>query len=297
MGIYDRDYYRQPRRSPWLVAPRSVTATLIVINVAIFLVDYVLLPEASRGTLRWHLKVSVETLTLPAFWWRWWQFLTYGFIHAYRPEHIVMNMLGLWFFGRAIEERYGSKEFLRLYLTMLVFSSVLWVTVSKLQGAPAGDSIIGASGAVTGTIILFALNYPQAQVAFFFVLPMPAWFMGVLLVAGDAYGAISRPEGSRVAFVAHLAGAAFALLYFRQGWNLGRLLRLPSFWRVLKRRPRLRIHVPEEKDKELSSEVDRILAKISREKESSLTRKERRTLKNASRQYQKKRQSTRGGEG
>ena len=106
----------------------------------------------------------------------------------------------------------------------------------------------------------------------------------------------TREEGSQVAHSAHLAGAAFAFIYFRSGLNLGRLLPASSggrrpglFGRLFRSRPRLRLHDPEEKQRRLSAEVDRILEKIHQHGEASLTDAERRTLKEASRRYQQKR--------
>jgi membrane associated rhomboid family serine protease len=286
MGIYDRDYYREGQPGLRLGWPRSVTTAIVLVNVAIYLVDYVLL----KGQIAEALCVHVGTLTRPL---EWWQFLTYGFIHAKEPQHVVFNMLGLWFFGRWVEETYGPKEFLRVYLVLLVFGSLVWALTSKfVDGAPDfGSPLIGASGAVVGIVILFALNYPRVQVLFFFVLPMPAWVLGILLVAQDMWGAMHRGGSDHVAYTVHLAGAFFAILYYQLRWNLGRLLPGPGRWRWLKRRGRMRVHTPEDEDKRLSDEVDRILAKISLEGEASLTGKERRALKNASRRFQEKRQS------
>ena len=285
MGIYDRDYYREERRDWGLRGPRTVTTALILVNVVVYLADLLAEGKISRA-----LSVSVWTLSHPLY---WWQFLTYGFIHDPRDvAHIVFNMLTLWFFGRPVEQRYGAKEFLRLYLVMLVFASLAWAAVARfIEGAPPEASVAGASGAVVGVVILFVLNYPREEVLLFFVLPMPAWVLGVLFVAYDVWGAVSRESGSRVAYSVHLAGAAFAFLYFRFGWNLGRLVPGRGSWRWLRRRPRLRLHKPEapEEDEKLGEEVDRILEKISRLGEASLTGKERRTLQNASRRYQRKR--------
>jgi hypothetical protein len=134
-----------------------------------------------------------------------------------------------------------------------------------------------------------------------FLIPIPAWLLGVIYIAGDAMGALGWASETRanVAFSVHLAGAGFAFLYYRLGWNLTRFIpgRISLGW--LKPRPRLRVHDPERESRssrELSEEVDRILEKISREGESSLTRKERRILENASREYQKRRRESGGGQ-
>jgi hypothetical protein len=102
----------------------------------------------------------------------------------------------------------------------------------------------------------------------------------------------TNEQGPQVANSAHLTGVAFAYAYYRGKLNLGRLIpaRLSDLKPRRLFRPKLRIHDPETKRQDLSREVDAILEKISREGESSLTRKERRTLEEASRQYQRRKQ-------
>jgi membrane associated rhomboid family serine protease len=278
MGIYDRDYYRQQRPSFSLRGPRTVLGTLILINVVVFLADGLLTPvqpPETLGRINQVLAVKPDTLTKP---WMWWQFLTYGFAHASFPEiwHILGNMLVLFFLGRDVE-------------TLLVVAGVAWAVVEKAQGHPG--LAVGASGAVTGIVVLYALNFPRRILLLFFVIPMPAWVVGLLVVFMDLVEALK--ESSHIAYAAHLGGAAFAFLYHRYRWNLSRKTAALFSPAWLKRRPKLRVHDPqnqEDQDPELTSEVDRILAKIHREGEASLTRKERRTLENASRQYQKRRQ-------
>jgi hypothetical protein len=86
---------------------------------------------------------------------------------------------------------------------------------------------------------------------------------------------------------------ALAFLYYRFNWNLGRLVPRGFSLDWLKPRSSLRVHDPEQEEPpevDLGAEVDRILEKIHREGEARLTRKERRTLVDASREYQRKRQ-------
>jgi membrane associated rhomboid family serine protease len=310
VGIYDRDYYRQEDQrgfSPHL--PHSVVGMLILINVAIWLAD-AFTPARGVGNEvfgRWlsdHLAAHVDTLTQP---WFWWQFLTAGFTHAPLGSdngvgHLVGNMLVLFFLGRSVEDRYGPKEFLRFYLVTLVLANVAWCVVGKLTHVPGDVGIVGASGAIAGVVVLFAFNFPNVTVLLFFVIPMPAWVLGVGIVAYDLYGAMGGVRGSNVAYVAHVAGAAFALLYFQRNWNLTRLTdRIPlSFGSLFRSRPRLRVHNPPPDDEprrqppppptdNLAADVDRILEKIYREGEASLTAKERSTLEAASRKYQERR--------
>ena len=234
------------------------------------------------------MAVRVGTLTQP---WLWWQFLTAGFAHSpLNINHILANMLGLFFLGRDVESAYGSKEFLRLYLVMVVFASVAWAASSKIAGAPDERLMYGASGAIAGVVVLFALNFPHATLLLFFVVPMPAWLLGVLVVVYDIYGAMAGQHASaNVAYAAHLAGAAFAFVYYQRGWNLTRLTTGHFNWPTFRRKPRLRVHMPEdEKPSDLSADVDRILEKIYREGEAALTPQERNLLETASREYQRR---------
>lgn len=291
MGIYDRDYYpREERPGFSLQTPRTAIGALIAINVAVWLVDF-LTPATPWGG-RWlsdHMAVHVNTLSQP---WLWWQYLTAGFAHTpQRFEHILFNMLALYFLGRDVERVYGTREFIRLYLVMVVFASVVWDVVNWLGGTPGIVQAYGASGALAGVVVLFALNFPRATVLLFFVLPIPAWLLGVFVVGMDIYGALGQGETSNIAYSMHLAGAAFGFIYFQQGWSFTRLtqdrFRWPRF--SLRKKPRLHVHQPPaEEESDLSREVDRILEKIYREGEANLTAQERRTLEKASREYQRR---------
>jgi hypothetical protein len=91
-----------------------------------------------------------------------------------------------------------------------------------------------------------------------------------------------------VAFTAHLGGALFALLYFQSGIRLERFLPSGSMLQHLQPKPKLRVHDPESAE-DAEEAVDEILKKIQAEGRDSLTRRERKILEEASREYQKRR--------
>jgi membrane associated rhomboid family serine protease len=290
MGIYDRPYFQEEQRGFSLGGGGSIVVTLVIINVVVYLVEIFSPTNLAVSPYPWiveHLSLNLEDLSNPFY---WFQFLTYGFLHSTKsPLHIVMNMFGLWMFGRFVEQRYGSAEFLRFYLASLIFSGVAWVLSQLLMGDTRGIAL-GASGGVTAVVILFVLNFPNVRVLLMFVWPIPAWVLGVAWVGFDILGAMNNE--SQIAHSAHLAGAAFAFIYFRAGWRFERITPSGlSFQKMLKRlgQPKLRVHDPDHDEASLAREVDRILAKISREGEASLSRKERRTLEKASRKYQQRR--------
>jgi membrane associated rhomboid family serine protease len=303
VGIYDRDYLRdeyEQRRPGFLFpSPRSMTVALIVVNVAIYLANFLFFPPQNPkdpndlGWLSGVLSATNLTLMRP---WLWWQFLTYGFVHA-SPGHIFFNMLGLFFLGRAVEEAYGQKEYLRIYLTMIVAGGVVWAASLAIffpdlvfHAKDIGPGLVGASGAVTGIVMLFILGNPQATLIMFPIpIPIKAWIVGVFLIVGNVLGAVSM--FGQTAWGVHLTGIVFAYLYFRGNWRLGNLFQgwfhKPNFLT----RPKFRVHRPPDEDSEplnLSDEVDRILDKIHKQGESSLTKQERRMLEIASQKYQKR---------
>jgi len=308
MGIYDRDYYRPQRPSFRLRLPRTIVGWLIAVNVVVYAIDAIFLRQPGQpgpGPLARLFALKGATLVDPL---SWWQFVTYAFVHAVRPEHIFLNMFSLWLFGREIEGVYGPREFLRVYLYMAVAGGLVWAAVNSLPSGNVQASVIGASGAVAGLVILYALHFPRRTLLLFFVVPVPAWIAGVLMVVFDAYGAVASAGGqegeNRVAFIVHLAGATAAFAYYQLGWSFGRLVPRRLSWRWPRLRPRLRVHRPDDEpeprdtpavgpsltdDPAIGDEVDRILEKISRHGKDSLTRQERRTLEDASRRYQKRR--------
>ncbi|HTU26149.1 MAG TPA: rhomboid family intramembrane serine protease [Pirellulales bacterium] len=276
MGIYDRNYYRDDESSSLLNA-RSVVVVLIVVNVIYFFLQNLLHSEA---LVRW-LIVDSTLLHSP---WQIWRLVTYSMVHI-EPWTILWNMLGLFFFGRAVEDKYGPREFIRIYLMLAITAALVWLAL--YAGTGGGGALFGCFAVVLGMVVLFCLDDPKQTVIFIFV-PMPAWLLGAILIGFDLVG-ILNGGANWITFAAHLAGALMAFIYFRTNMNLGRLFS-SSGWPRLKRPTRLRLHDPEAEDRQLSRQVDAILEKISRDGESSLTKQERRTLEQASRRYQRRRQ-------
>jgi len=287
MGLYDRDYYRDDDQPGFFLgAQRSMVTTLILINVGVFVVDVLL-----EGELSQFLAVKSDLLHKP---WNVWQLLTAGFAHDPRGlMHVGFNMFALWLFGRDVEAIYGRKEFLRVYLTMIVVSSLEWVISASTYGAHGQQTsvMLGASGAVNGVMVLNVIHFPRRLWYFWGIFPIPAWVLCMFLIGQDVlgYSHAQRGLGGGVAHEAHLAGAAFAFIYYQTGWNLGRWMPKRFSLAALKPRPKLRVHEPD-REENLSDQLDRILEKISREGEASLTAQERRTLEDASRRYQQRRQ-------
>lgn len=335
MGIQDRDYYRQTGYSS--AEPMKIVYLLIILNVILWLGNAFITPgkfapDLSGQSVLYASGAITETLSLhlPDVYkpWLWWKFITYGFAHSSESVyHLLFNMLGLFFLGRYVEDRYGRNQFLGFYLASIIFGGIFWVFCSWLEGSLTPDSrysLLGASGGVTATVILFAITYPRVTLILFPIpIPIPAWLFGLFLVGSDMYGAISGHgfSGGNVAYSVHLGSAAFAALYYFFNWNFSRLgafflgnfsaafagLNSPAFtihrderyeegYEYLDRRGNSNPgktpenHADKEKEErleaEMRDEVDRILKKISQTGRGSLTRAEERTLQAASEYFQ-----------
>lgn len=285
MGIYDRSYYQEDEPRGLFLGgggngPMTVTTKIVLVTAAIFLVDMF-----ADGKLSDLMACEVGTLTKP---WMWWKFLTAGFAHSPSDiRHVFFNMFTLWIFGRSLEAKYGRAEFLRFYLTAIVLASIAWAVIEKSAGAPEQAGMIGASGAVFAVVIAFAMNFPRQQLLLFFAIPVPAWALGAAYIVFDVFNMFKEvPPGSpKIAHYAHFAGALFGFLYVHFNWNLRWLS--PAWLSNVKpsRGPKLRVHDPDSKSRDLDQEVDQILRKIKREGEDSLTRRERSIMQKASREY------------
>jgi membrane associated rhomboid family serine protease len=298
MGFQDRGYYRSPTSG---FAPEwSAVNTIIAINVAVWLANFILAGNLLREVFP--LQLSLNDLCclrsdLPSHLWKFWTLLTYGFLHDDRsPWHILFNMLTLWFFGRPIEAILGRAEFLRFYCVSIVAAGLIWLIGERLAGFGMASRLVGASGGVMAVLAAFIWYYPRQTVLIYGILPVPAWALGMVYLFSDLQGAGSR--ASNVAHVAHLAGAAFGILYVWRGWRLDGLADVWDRFRSGLRKRRLRVFSPDDsedrgfgRDDEppLEEEVDRILEKIGRSGEASLTRQERDTLARASRRFKGRR--------
>ncbi|MDO4557800.1 MAG: rhomboid family intramembrane serine protease [Planctomycetia bacterium] len=264
MGLQDRDYFQDhQRQSGWggeryerrglPHLPRTIVGWLLLVNIAVYLFDN--FTSGSFASTYGDGARFIDWLSLPADQifrpLGWYRFLTCGFAHSPQPAHIICNMLILFFFGPAMERRYGGSSFLLVYLAMVVLSAMFWAAgmgfAAETVRGPDGNiyqvmnQICGASGAVTGVVILFALNYPK-QRAYWFIIPMPMWLLATLMLVADMSGMLGHPlvtsgNGLRnIAFSAHIGGAIVAVLWWRfcagRSWYETLVDRLtPARWR------------------------------------------------------------------
>lgn len=304
MGLEDREYLRDEARrygdggggfgfgGRGSLSGNWAIRTIIILNIVVWVMQIATgqqLPDGRTvgGITDW---LSLSLTDLGSF--QIWRLVTYGFCHAAGdPMHIVFNMLFLWMFGRMIEGIYGSREFMAMYLTGIVFSGATQALFTGIIGQPSSGTI-GASGGVNAVVILTAMHFPRMTVYVMFILPMQLWILAILKVGLDTLGMFG--SSGNVAHAAHLGGAAFGYLYFVRGWRISPLLSgfggwsnpVSSMQRKMRDRKRQKeLQVFEPNDDELREEVDRLLEKIKAHGEASLTDEERQTLERASRVF------------
>jgi membrane associated rhomboid family serine protease len=288
MGLYDRPYYQDESRPAFSMSGRTMVLNLIIINVLVFVVDAFFFSDSSPFRPSQVFAVKPGTLFKP---WLWWQFLTYGFCHSPNDVgHILGNMLGLFFLGQEVEYHYGRRRFLWMYLTTLIVCSITW-SATEVAFGRMNASLIGASGAVTAVVLLFALNFPRRTILFMMFIPMPAWILGVMLVVFNLMGVRGESQGQvRIAYDVHLMGALYAFVFFKSGWTLmgqGEGWMPKIGWP--QRKPKLRVHDPESRLAALDEQADAVLDKLHRQGQESLTASERKILEEYSRRMQQRR--------
>lgn len=144
-----------------------------------------------------------------------WTLLTSVFSHN-MLLHFLMNMFVLNSFGPIIEKLLGYRRFLTFYFIAGIFSSLCHALVSAFLLNNPDLPALGASGAISGVVMLFSLIFPRQLILIFGLIPIPA-FLGILIIVGlDVWGLISQTEGGGlpIGHGAHLGGALAGLLYF-----------------------------------------------------------------------------------
>jgi len=284
--LEDRDYMRAPDygQSRW----RTATAFILILNAVIFLIEKIaprLIPSDYLGLSWAGLRHGYV-----------WQLLTFQFMHA-NLLHIILNSLGVFSFGFAVEQILGTKRFLWLYLLsggvgglVHVLGGLVWPShfgvLSDMVGNHFYVPMVGASAGLFGLIAAFALMFPERDltVFLFFVLPVT---VSAKVLLGVSLGISILGVAIDTSNVAHGAHAGGIL----GGWLMLRLFARQSR-RALYQSEREAEPPPRKVVKSgtdfVSKEVDPILEKISQQGIQSLTASERKILDEARKKMEKR---------
>lgn len=161
---------------------------------------------------------------------RWWQPLTHMFMHG-GVWHILFNMYTLVMFGTVVERALGTRDYIIFYLVtglgaVALHIGVQWLEINYLGGSLAAavlTPMVGASGAIYGVLVAFAMLYPEARLTLIFppITLDAKWWVGIF-VALELLLGITGSQVS-IAHFAHLGGALFGFLLIRRWKRKGSL--------------------------------------------------------------------------
>ncbi len=286
-------------QNPFGISLTPWVKRLLIANAAVWAVSFILGLSGYRDVVASAMAFTpAEALRKP------WTILTYMFAHS-GFFHFFFNMLGLFFFGPPLEERWGEREFIKFYLIAGLGGALLSVFTPQVP-------IVGASAAVYGVMLAYAMYWPDNQVYIYGIFPVKVKWLVLAIVALSVLGAMgSVGAGGGVAYLAHLGGLATAFLYLKSPWAPNpwgptvpsRSRKEKGFslpWQKPKAKPKPVARAaatpatPQNApgatnqtrdERQLLDDVDRILEKISARGLGSLTEEERKRLDEVSRRY------------
>ena len=195
-------YQFQSQQTQFTWNPRSFTdaiKALIIINVGMYLLQIITSSQIDM--------VRVFGLSTQTIWPLIWQPITYMFMHG-GVWHVAINMFVLWMFGSELETIWGRNEFLKYYFVTGVGAGIIWLFFN-IGGSSA--ILIGASGAVYGILMAYAMIFPNRTVYVYFLFPVKVkWF--VLFIGAIAFFS-SIGTSSNISHLTHLSGMLIGYLY------------------------------------------------------------------------------------
>ena len=204
--------YSSPYASSFSFGPGRISPAvkyLIAANVVAFLLQFFFAPITNYLGLR-------PDDVVRRFW--IWQLATYMFLHG-GAFHIIFNMLALWMFGTELEYRWGTRFFVKYYAVTGIGAGVLTVLFSLLPFGPAQQlypaNIIGASGAIFGLLLAYALYFPERQIYMYLVFPIPARVFVAIIGAISVLSSLGDSGG--VAAATHVGGLVVGYVYLKSG--------------------------------------------------------------------------------
>ena len=190
-----------------------------------------------------------------------WQPFTYMFFHApfYSSvgiSHILLNMLGLWVFGRELEEAWGKTKFLRYYFITGIGSGL--ITYFFQMGSD--NPVIGASGAVYGILLAYGISYPNRMLYIWGLIPVRSMWLVIIMGSIAFFGLLGNADG--ISHVTHISGMLIGYVLLKKKW------RWRDIWFAIRKKTiEFQVQRYEEKsikNKMLQKDIDVILEKIQK---------------------------------
>ena len=229
-----------PRYASYTLGPGPITPAvraLIALNVAGYLLPLVV----PRLTI-W---LGLVPALVAERWWIW-QPVTYMFLHG-GLFHLLFNMLALWMFGVDLERQWGTRFFARFYAVAGVGAALTTLVMSWLPFGFAetlyASVTVGASGAIYGLLVAFAMTYPHRPIYLYMLFPIPARVFVLIIGAISFMSSVQETSGG-VAHATHLGGLVVGYLYLagQRGGVISSLRSQWLRWRMARLRKRFEVH-------------------------------------------------------
>jgi membrane associated rhomboid family serine protease len=213
-----------------------------------------------------------------------WQPFTYMFFHApfYSSvgiSHILLNMLGLWVFGRELEQAWGKTKFLRYYFITGIGSGLITYFFQMSSDNP----VIGASGAVYGILLAYGVSYPNRMLYIWGLIPVRSMWLVIIMGSIAFFGLLGNADG--ISHVTHISGMLIGYVLLKKKW------RWRDIWFAIRKKTiEFQVQRHEEKfikKKMLQKDIDVILEKIQKVGFIGLSDKEQSKLYEASKTMSK----------
>jgi membrane associated rhomboid family serine protease len=211
-----------------------VIKNLIIVNALIYLAQSTIGRSVEGSILNLFALHEVHSVFFKPH-----QLVTYMFLHA-GWDHVIGNMLGLWVFGSALENYWGSKRFLIYYMLCGIGAGVCNMAVSYIEMAPAIAELhslppevqqqylyapnilnvptLGASGSVFGILAAAGYLFPNSVIYFNFIFPIKVKWAVLAYTGYELFAVVRNSAGDHVAHWAHLGGALVGIIIVI-AWN------------------------------------------------------------------------------
>ncbi len=177
-----------------------VVKNILIINIILFVGKFML-------SDRINLDAFLDLYPIGSDYFKPHQFISYMFMHA-DFMHILFNMLAVYMFGSILENIWGSKRFLNFYLLCGLGAAALQLAISSFNNE--FTILLGASGAVFGLLVAFAIMFPNTELQLYFIIPVKAKYLVTFYALYELYNGFFSMDN--VAHFAHLGGLIVGLI-------------------------------------------------------------------------------------
>ena len=179
---------------------------LIILNIIIFIV-MLMNSSVNEFILNYFALKPVDVCSKFYIW----QCITYSFLHSTESLwHIVFNMIGLWFLGPELESTWGKRQFLQYYFVVAIGSGL--ITATYMFNIMPEVKTIGASGAIYGLLVAYAILFPHRYIYLYGLLPLKVRTAAIIFGLIALYYSINMNYSSNISHIAHLSGMIIAFL-------------------------------------------------------------------------------------